>query len=180
MRLLERVAILLASLALSAGLIALLSGFFASRDQGSLTGVHAPGAAFRDLGDARLEPGQQRPVYDSDPPTSGAHFARPVEHDDGVLDDDQLLGALAAGDVVIFYGGRTPPPRLVALASSLAAPFTSALAAAGQSVILARRRATAGLIAAAWTRLLAAPNAADPQLRAFTAYWLGRGAALSR
>jgi hypothetical protein len=42
-RLLERVAIVLVSLALAIGLIAVLSGYFASHDQASVTTIrHAP------------------------------------------------------------------------------------------------------------------------------------------
>jgi hypothetical protein len=45
-RLLERVAIVLVSLALAIGLIAVLSGYFASHDQPSVTTVrHAPATA---------------------------------------------------------------------------------------------------------------------------------------
>jgi hypothetical protein len=175
-RLLERAGILFASLALSIGLIALLSGFFADRDQPSLAGASAPGQHFRDLGDARLAPGQLRPAYNSDPPTSGAHVPQPVVRDESPLSDDQLLTALAAGDVVIVYGGAAPPPRAIALAKVVAAPFTPALAAAGQAVILSPLVATRGLIALAWTRMLRVGSASDPALRAFVSYWLGRGA----
>ena len=46
MRLLERVAIVLVSLALAVGLIAVLSGYFADRDQAGITTVrHAPPSA---------------------------------------------------------------------------------------------------------------------------------------
>ena len=46
MRVLERVAIVLVSLALAVGLIAVLSGYFTDRDQASLTRTHqAPAKA---------------------------------------------------------------------------------------------------------------------------------------
>ncbi len=72
-RWLERVAIVLASLAIAIAIIALLSGGLAgSQDDPGVTGGQAgPGTAFRDLGDLHLRPGQPRPAYDSDPPTSG-------------------------------------------------------------------------------------------------------------
>jgi hypothetical protein len=92
------------------------------------------------------------------------------------LSDDQLLAALATGDVVYMYGTRTPPPGLAALAAQMAPPFTPALAATGQAVVLARRPATTGVVALAWAHLLRAPDAGDPALRAFTQFWLGRGA----
>jgi hypothetical protein len=177
LRVLERVAIVLASLALSVGLIALLSGFFASRDQAGISGGAAgPGQEFRDLGDAHLRPGQPRPVYDSDPPTSGAHLPVAVLRDRAHLSDDQLLEALALGDVVLVYGGAEPPPGLASLARAVAAPFTPALAAAGQAVILARRPATAGVIGLAWTHMVRVATPRDPLLGQFARFWLGRGA----
>src|SRR5512142_1202648 len=104
MRLLERVAIVLASLALSFGLIALLSGFFQSRDSGQLSGsAGGPGRAFPDMGNAVLSPGELRPAYDSTPPTSGPHVLEPVTRDWAPINTDQLLSALALGDVVILY-----------------------------------------------------------------------------
>ncbi|HLJ04165.1 MAG TPA: DUF3105 domain-containing protein [Solirubrobacteraceae bacterium] len=177
---LERVAIALASVALSLGLIAALSGFFAGRDQANLGAVAGPpGQAFRDQGDARLTPGAPRPAYDSSPPTSGAHFPVPVLRDESRLSDDQLLEALARGDVVVLYPGPRAPPELEALARSLAAPFSPALAAAGQAVILAPFPGSTELTALAWAHLLRATSAGDPALRQFVEYWLGRGAGMA-
>ena len=177
MSLLERAGILLASLALSVGLIALLSGFFTSRDQGAVSiSAGVAGHRFRDLGDRQLKPGQRRPRYDSDPPTSGAHFPAAVTRDQVSLSDDQLLQALAAGDVVIAYAGAQPPAALTTLALALAPPFSAALAGPGQAVILARRPGTAGLIGLAWAHVLRVRTPTDPRLREFAAFWLGRGA----
>jgi hypothetical protein len=174
---LERLAIVVASLVVTVGLIALLSGFFASRDQAGVSAFPAgPGRAFPDQGRVHLKPGDVRPLYNSNPPTSGPHFPQPVSRDGAVLSDDQLLQALELGDVVIMYGGGAPPPGLEAEAGSLAPRFSPALAAAGQAVILARRPGTAAIIALAWTRLLRARSANDPQLKEFVQSWLGRGA----
>jgi hypothetical protein len=174
---LERIAIVLASLALSIGLIALLSGFFAGRDQAGISGGQSgSGEAFADQGSALLAPGRPRPSYDSNPPTSGAHVPEPVLRDGAQLTDDQLLTALALGDVVIMYGGPSPPPGLQSLATAVASPFTPALAAAGQAVILARRPGTAGLIGLAWAHMVRVAVPQDPLLRQFVAFWLARGA----
>jgi hypothetical protein len=174
---LERIAIVVASLALAFGLIALLSGFFAGRDQAGVSAVVAgPGRALPDLGDAHLRPGAVHPRYDSDPPTSGAHVPVPVSHDGGKLTTDQLLQALEEGNVVVMYGGDKPPPGLRRLALSLAPPFTPALAAAGQAVILARRPGTHGLLGLAWAHAITVPGPAHPPLRTFVQFWLGRGA----
>jgi hypothetical protein len=177
-RVLERVLIAVCSLALSVGLIAILSGYFAGKDSAGISGSSAgPGQVFRDLGDAHLPPGRLQPPYDSDPPTSGPHVYSPVVRDEQVLSNNQLLTALEQGNVVIVYGTRMPPAGLRTLADSImAGPFTPALATSGGAVILARRPGTSGLIGLAWAHMVpvSAPN--DPLLRQFAQYWLGRGA----
>ena len=153
----ERIAIVVASLLLSVGLIALLSGFFAARDPAGVVGangVAGPGVPYRDLGHAHLLAGQPHPRYDSDPPTSGAHIPEAVTRNNARLTDDQLLTALELGDIVIVHGTPKPPPGLEAMARSVAGPFSPSLATAGQAVILARRPGTAGLIGLAWTRMV--------------------------
>ncbi len=176
-RVVERIAIGVASLVLSIGLILLLSGYFAGRDQAAVSGgTSGPGQAFSDLGHATLSPGQPRPSYNSDPPTSGPHVPEAVVGDGATLNDDQLLQALQLGNIVIVYGTKQPPPGLAKFASTAAPPFTSALAATGDAVILARRPGTAGLVALAWTHLLRVNSPSDPQLGQFVSFWLGRGA----
>jgi uncharacterized protein DUF3105 len=173
---LERVAIGVASVALSIGLIAILSGFFQSHDPAGVNGTTGPvGQQFPDLGHRHLRPDELRPPYNSDPPTSGAHVPEPVRRDQSHLSDDQLLRALEVGDVVIAYGTRQPPPGLSRLARSAAGPFTPALAAAGQAVILWPRRSTHGLIGLAWARMLRVRTPGS-LLQSFTQRWLGRGA----
>jgi Protein of unknown function (DUF3105) len=177
-RLLERTAIVVAALAISVGVIALLSGgLLAGSDNPGISGNGAAlGVRFRDLGHIHLIPGSLHPVYDSEPPTSGAHVPVPVKRDETGITVDQLLQALEVGNVVILYGTSSPPPGLRALADAVSAPFTPALAASGQAVILARRPGTHGLVALAWTRLLKAASARDPNLRSFAQQWLGHGA----
>jgi hypothetical protein len=176
-RWLERLAILIASLALSVGLIILLSGFFAGRDQAGVSGTGTgPGQAFADLGHAALRPGQPRPAYNSNPPTSGAHVTQAIPRAGAPLNVDQLLSALQVGDVVILYGGSRPPAGLEPFARSVAPAFSPELAAAGDAVILARRPGTAGVLALAWAHMLRVGHASDPALRQFVGFWLGRGA----
>ncbi len=178
MKLLERLAIVIAAFILAGGIIALLSGgLLAGRDTpgviGSGTGI---GTAYRDLGHADLRAGELRPPYDSEPPTSGAHVPVPVTRDGAAITDDQLLQALQTGDVVFMYGGPGVPAGLTALAARIAPPFSAELAAAGQAVILARRPGTTGILGIAWTRLVRVSSAADPLLGSFARFALGRGA----
>jgi hypothetical protein len=180
--LVERVAILLASLGLTIGLIIVLSGFFAGRDQAGVAGGDAgdmPGTIHPSQGDVHLAPGQLRPVYNTEPPTSGPHIPKPVTQQGALLDNDQLLEALARGDVVLMYAQRTAPAALQKLATTVAGEFSPALAASGQAVILARRPGTAGVVGLAWTRTLRVASPSDGRLSEFAQAYLGRGAGLT-
>ncbi len=174
---LEWTAIVVVSLLIAFGLIALLSGFFAGRDTAGVSGAGGePGLVFRDLGHAHLSPGQPHPPYDSNPPTSGAHVPEPVTADGLELNNNQLLQALQLGNVVFMYGTPSPPSGLQALARSISGPFSPSLAASGEAVILARRPRVAGVIGLAWAHAVQVYRVNDPLLPQFAQYWLGRGA----
>lgn len=177
-RLIERLLIVVVSLCVAVAVIALLSGgLLAGRDSPGVSGAQSgPGTPFPDQGDKRLAPGQSRPRYDSEPPTSGPHLSAAVNRDGARLTDDQLLQALSAGDVVLMYGTRTPPHGLTALARSVAPPFTPALAETGQAAVLAYRPGTTGVLGLAWAHMVHVRSPLDPNLRSFAQYWLGRGA----
>ncbi len=173
---LERLAIVVASLVLSIGLIAVMSGFFQSKDQAGVSGSGpAIGQQFPDLGDAHLQPGELRPPYNSEPPTSGAHVPLAIARDGTTLTTDQVLEALELGDIVIAYGDSQPPQELRSLQKAVAGPFTPALAAAGQAVVLWQRPGTNGFIGLAWTRMLHVRTAGD-LLKSFAQRYLGQGA----
>jgi uncharacterized protein DUF3105 len=174
-RSLERLVIVVAAFVISIGVIAVLSGgLLAGRDDpGVSAGQVGPGTAYRDLGDLHLRRGELRPVYDSNPPTSGPHIPEAVLRDRAELSDDQLLQALEVGNVVFMYGTPQPPRGLEAIAETAGGRFTPALAASGQAVILARRPGTRGVIALAWTHMLRTLSA--PDLRSFAQFWLSRG-----
>jgi hypothetical protein len=175
--LVEVLAIVIASLVLSVGLIVLVSGYFAGRDQPGVSGTGTgPGLTYADLGHGVLRPGEPPPAYNSNPPTSGSHAPASVVRDGVPLSNNQLLQALQLGDIVIFYGTRRPPAGLEQFAGTVAPPFSPALAAVGETVIIAPRSGTIGLTAAAWTHLLSVRDVSDPQLREFVGFWLGRGA----
>jgi hypothetical protein len=176
-RWLERGAVVLASLPVSVGVIALLSGGLAGgRDNPgiSVNGGSVPGTAYPDQGDRHLAAGDPRPSYNSDPPTSGAHVPLRVSTNGAEISDDQLLQALSLGDVVFLYSSTAPPRGLQAIADQVAPRFTPALAADGQTVILARRANLSTITAVAWTHMLRSDSADD--LRTFATHWLGRGA----
>ena len=176
-RWLERIAVVIVSIAVAVGVIALLSGGLAGGrdDPGvSINPGAGPGTAYRDQGTRRLSPGAPHPAYDSDPPTSGPHLPRAIRRNGARISDDQLLQALQVGDVVFLYSTPTPPRGLQAIADRVAPHFTADLAAHGQTVILARRAGLSKITALAWAHALRSDDAG--QLRAFAEYWLGRGA----
>ena len=178
-RLIERLLIVVASLAIAIGVVALLSGgLLAGHDSPGVSGAASgPGVAFPDQGNAQLKPGQARPAYDSEPPTSGPHLPAATNTNGAQLTDDQLLQALSVGDVVLMYGTRKPPAGLAAVAGGVApAPFSPALAATGQAVVRAYRPGTTGVIGLAWAHMVHVRSPTDPALRSFAQYWLGRGA----
>ena len=176
-RWLERGAIVLVSLAVSIGIIALLSGGLAGGrdDPGISVGTGTvPGRAYPDQGDRHLTAGEPRPRYDSDPPTSGAHRPVPVTRNGAGISDDQLLQALSLGNVAFLYSSTAAPRGLQAVADQVAPRFTPALAADGQTVILGRRPGLSTITAVAWGHMLRSDDAT--QLRNFAEHWLGRGA----
>jgi hypothetical protein len=162
------------------GVAVALSLLLSSRDDagiGDAPAASGPGQLQRDLGSKHLPAGQHVPLDSlTDPPTSGAHHPRLPTRDRAVLSPDQILHSLELGDVILFYDGAQPPAELRTLQDDVSGPFDPEVAAAGQQVILARRPGTEGVVAAAWRRLLRAPDARDRQLRAFAEAWIGRGA----
>lgn len=177
-RFIERLLIVVAALAVAIGVIALLSGgLLAGRDSPGVSGAAiGPGVAFPDQGNATLKPGQARPRYDSEPPTSGAHLPAATDRNGAQLTDDQLLQALSVGDVVLMYGTRRPPAGLSDVARAIAPAFTAPLAATGQAAVLAYRPGTTGVLGLAWAHMVHVRSPTDPTLRSFAQYWLGRGA----
>ena len=175
--LLERLGIAVAGVALAAVLIALVSGYFNNHDQGAISGARSSvGTTLPDQGDRLLKPNELRPLYNSDPPTSGAHAPAPITRQLQAFSDNQILTALAAGNVVVLYGTPQPPAGLRKLVRSLSAPFTPALASAGEAVILGRRARLRGVIALAWTHILRQPRPSSATLARFIDRWLGVGA----
>ncbi|MBA2517214.1 MAG: DUF3105 domain-containing protein [Solirubrobacterales bacterium] len=165
------VAVALGAVVLLAGLYG-LSTLVSSRDDAGVNRAAGPGASEPDRGAAHRPSGDRR---DPDPPTSGPHSAHLVSRDARRLSDDRILHALELGDVVLVYPGLRPPAELRAVQQEVAGPFDAELAAAGQAVVLARVPGASGIQALAWRRRLRASGPADPGVRAFAEYWLGRG-----
>jgi hypothetical protein len=80
---------------------------------------------------------------------------------------------LPAGNVVLLHGDGDAGPALRALAEELAGPPSAALVRAGQAVLVRRARVE-GVEARAAGRRVRSADPADPRLRTFAEYWLGR------
>lgn len=172
-RLLGAALVLAVSAVAVAGLIALLS----SRDRSTFSGSSGAVGAGAGGDNRHLPPGTRDPHYATNPPTSGPHVVVPVKRDGVTLTNDQLLSALELGNVVLVYRAPAQAPALRSLAVSAGGPFDVTLAAAGQAVILEPSRvALPGVAALAWGHALRVASSADPALRTFVGFWLGRGA----
>jgi hypothetical protein len=158
---LRRAALVVVGIVLAIAGIVAVALIVSSRDDSQVAG-------------AAQGPGRVQPEG-ADPPASGPHRNELVTRDRQEITDDQLLQALQLGNVVILYAGARPAPALVRLQKDVAGPFDAELAAAGQAVILARRAGAGPATALAWQRILRADDPADPALRQFAEFWLGRG-----
>jgi hypothetical protein len=158
---LKRAALVVVGIVLAIAGLAAVALLVSSRDDSQVAGTsQGPGAVQPD---------------GADPPASGPHRDVLVTRDRAAISDDQLVQALQLGNVVVLYDGARPAPALVQLQREVAGPFDAELAAAGQAVILARRAGAGPATALAWKRILRADDPADPRLREFAGFWLGRG-----
>jgi hypothetical protein len=157
---LRRLLLVVAGVAVAAGALLALVVVLSARDDSDVSG-------------ASEGPGQVQPEG-ADPPAGGRHSDALITRDRRPISDDQLVNALSLGDVVILYDGR-PDPALVRLQQDVAGPFDAELAAAGQAIILAPRDGAGAATALAWKRILRVDDPADPALREFAEFWLGRG-----
>jgi len=166
---------LLAVVGVALGVAAVAAVFLVASglDDSEVAGPQGPGELQPNRGASHSGPAE---ASGDDPPTSGTHEPRLVTRDRRAITDDQLIHALELGDVVILYDSREPPAALERLQDEvMGGPFDAEVAAAGQAVILVRRASAGPATALAWRRILRADDPADPALREFTEYWLGRG-----
>jgi uncharacterized protein DUF3105 len=158
---LRRALLVALGVALAVAGIAVVGLVVSSRDDSNVSG-------------AVQGPGQAQPEG-ADPPASGPHANDLVTRDRATITDDQLVRALELGNVVILYDAAKPPAALTRLQREVSGPFDAEVAAAGQAVILAHRQGAGPATALAWKRILRADDPADPRLRDFAEFWLGRG-----
>jgi hypothetical protein len=173
---LRRAGIVLLLILLGVGGVTIGVLFFSSQDQSKVESSTGPGQVFADQGNQHLAPGAKPAgAYNSTPPTSGPHVVKTIRRDGERIDADRLLSALELGNVVLLYPGPgKPPAALRALQDADSGPLDPALLSTGNQVVLARYPGVNGVVAVAWRHLQPATSPADPRLKAFVDFWLGR------
>jgi hypothetical protein len=103
-------------------------------------------ASYPNLGQVHIEEGSPRPEYNSNPPTSGPHYAQPAkaQYYDHEVADERLVHNLEHGEIWISYKPSVPQSVVDELKKF----------ADGVFIVIAPRAANDTDIAlAAWTRL---------------------------
>jgi hypothetical protein len=93
-------------LAVAAVSIILLGGVIVWDQQKNATGEEPMGMPVEVMADrSHIPVGSPRPDYNSDPPTSGPHYAEPASWGvyEEVLLDEQLVHNLEHGEIVVYY-----------------------------------------------------------------------------
>ena len=89
--------------------------------------ARAQGTQYPNQGQEHISPSQQHVAYNSNPPTSGPHYAEPAPWGikDQPLPDEQLVHNLEHGGIVIEYNCPDGCPDLVAQLRDLASGYRS-------------------------------------------------------
>lgn len=142
----------------------------AAKDAGCLTELD-----LKDEGNEHLAPGEPAPEYGTDPPTSGAHIAPPLQQADGAYseaaDDVAVVHALEHGRVAIQYSPELSEEEQLEIKGL----FDEDPA----GIVLFPNEAVDGVAATAWTRLMTCESyegeGTIAALRAFSDEFRGNG-----
>lgn len=154
----------LALAVVAAGIYGLV--FWSKKMSRNKPGDQVPEMASRD----HLPPGSPRPDYNSNPPTSGNHYAQPANW--GIyaepLPDEQLVHNLEHGGIWISYRDQGNA-ELAAQLKSIAEDYTLKV------IITPRPQNDSQVAVAAWGRLLKLENFDEEQIRGFIGAYINRG-----
>ncbi|MBI4050336.1 MAG: DUF3105 domain-containing protein [Candidatus Doudnabacteria bacterium] len=132
--------------------------------------LEKPGEEIVDQGRAHIQPGEEHEQYNSNPPTSGSHYAQAADWGvyDQELPDEQLIHNLEHGGIWISY----KDPSQTALVNAL----KEIVQDYPTKVILTPRPANDAAIAmAAWGRLLQLDAVDEKEIKAFIKAYMNRG-----
>lgn len=132
--------------------------------------ANKPGISYANQGNAHITPGTEHPPYNSNPPTSGPHWASPAAWGvyDQALPDEQFIHNLEHGGIWISY--KDPQDQdLVGKLKDIAGQYTI-------KVILTPRPQNDEKIAvAAWGRLLKLDQFDRGQILDFIKTYINKG-----
>ena len=133
-----------------------------------------PGQNVPIQGFEHVRPGQPHPPYNSDPPTSGWHYAQPAPagFHDSPVPDEQLIHNLEHGHVVISYdcSKLTNCEQVKARLRRLIQRFN-----ARKVVAVPRQNADAAIALTAWGRIDKLDRYDERRIVAFIRTWRDRG-----
>ncbi len=133
-----------------------------------------PGQAMPIQGQQHIPVGQSHPAYNSDPPTSGWHYAEPARAGfyDTPLPDEQLVHNLEHGHVIISYdcGKLSDCESVQAELQDIVGRFQR-----WKIVAVARENADAAIALTAWGRIDKLDSYDEDRIVAFVKKWRNRG-----
>jgi len=128
-----------------------------------------PGEAIPELGQEHIPAGSPRPEYNSNPPTSGPHYAAPANWGsyDQPLPDEQLVHNLEHGGIWISY--RDNDENLINQLKSIVDDY------ALKVILTSRPENDSKIAVAAWGRLMKMEEFDEDQIRDFIGSFINRG-----
>lgn len=129
-----------------------------------------PGVEYPNQGQAHIPPGQPHEPYNSNPPTSGSHYAEAAAWGiyDKELSDEQLIHNLEHGGVWISYRDAADG-GLVEKLKSIADDYSIKV------IMTPRPQNDSAITVAAWQRLLKLDAFDEKQIKSFIKAFINKG-----
>lgn len=129
-----------------------------------------PGEEIPVLGQGHVAPGEAHEEYNSNPPTSGSHYAVPADWGiyDQELPDEQLIHNLEHGGIWLSYKDPADT-EIVSALKELVADYPTKV------ILTPRPRNDALIAAAAWGRLLKLESVDEKLIKQFIKAFINKG-----
>lgn len=129
-----------------------------------------PGVEYPNQGQAHISPGQSHEPYNSNPPTSGSHYAEAAAWGiyDKELSDEQLIHNLEHGGIWISYKDLNNQ-ELVNKLKDIADDYSIKV------IMTPRPQNDSAIAAAAWQRLLKLDSFDEKQIKSFIKAFINKG-----
>jgi Protein of unknown function (DUF3105) len=131
-----------------------------------------PMESFEDAGNEHVADGTEVDDYNSQPPTSGPHYATPADPGlySSALPEEQLVHNLEHGQIVIYFSPAIPEEMIVELQELVASDPVGLLA-----VPYAAAASPSEVILTAWTHLQRCDGISVEDIDEFRSEFQGRG-----